>query len=125
MLYCEWLNKLIAVDRSSGLVRVSILTGTQAGGKKYEQQVLSDRQTPPRPSGKCMKCVTVLDACSGVTSPHLLVTHTPQSGFSTHRLLVYNSNGSFEDSGLEFGVEESDLPLPSERAFTSSCTQSL
>ena len=114
MLFCEWKakDKVIAVDEGSGLVRILIL---EARESKYESNICRSYSLSPSKFSQYIKCVPLLDSSEGLSSPHLLVTrvaHRPAS--SIQELLVCDEEGSFKERGLQFEVEEDDLPVPSE-----------
>lgn len=111
-MFCEWKDKVIGVGRGSGLVKIQSL---RAQEDKYEPDICRSYSLPPSKFSSCLKCVSLLDYSQGWSSPHLLVTRTAQRPASTtHELLVCDSEGSFQECGLQFEVEEDDLPVPSE-----------
>lgn len=107
-LHCEWLNRLIAIDKGSGTVRINKLTRTHSDSERFDFQIFKEDQHII--NEKCLVCQSILDSCTGWRSPHLLVAHTPQQNLTTHDLLVCTSDGYFESCGLQFAIKGADLP---------------
>lgn len=110
--HCEWLNRLITVNKSSRIITVQRLTQTHVDGK-YGVELYRETQLLP---SKCLTCENILDSHTGWRAPHLLVvTHTPQHrNFITYELLACDPSGSSEPCGLQFAVKTSDLPISDE-----------
>lgn len=106
-LFCEWLNRLIAIDKGSGTIRIKRLTQTHSNSERFDFQIFNEGQ---HINEKCLLCQNILDSCTGWRSPHLLVAHTPQQNLTTHELMVCTSDGYFESCGLQFDIKGADLP---------------
>ena len=119
----EWLDRIVSVEDSSrtisikGLRRHSSHTG---GSERYELEPFRSDQTLPSKFSRCLGCRTLLDHYTGWVSPHLLVTHhnnnhtAPLQDSTLHELLACDPQGSFEEGGLQFEVEDDVLPLEEE-----------
>lgn len=111
MCSCEWLSRVVAVDRISGTISIRKLSHAHLDTRRYHLQPFFNSQLPHTKYKKYLTCKNVLDCCTGWASPHLLVTHTPHEDCTTHELLVCGpSSGEFEACGLQFDVKEDDLP---------------
>lgn len=112
---CEWLNRLITVNRSSKIITTQRLTQTQANNRRYGLQLLEESQNLPE-FYNCLTCSIILDSCTGWRAPHLLVVagKSQHENLVTHELLACVANGSFEPCCLEFAVKRDDLPSSGE-----------
>ena len=108
-LHCEWLNRLIAIDKSSGTIRIQKLTLTHSNSERYDFQIFTESQ---HINEKCVLCQSILDSSTGWRSPHLLVALRPQQDLTTNKLLVCTSEpeGYFQSCGLQFDIKGTDLP---------------
>ena len=110
-LVCVWVDRVVIVDGSNGMVSIKRLNQTE---EVYKMQLCCDQQPLPIEFNKCITCKTVLDSSSGWRVPHLLVSRysahsVQQQNGVVHELLVCDSRGSFEPCGMEFKTES---PIP-------------
>lgn len=113
--HCEWLNRLITVNKSSRIITIQRLTQTHVVNRKYGFELYRETQPLPSEFDRCLTCETILDSHTGWRAPHLLVTCTAQHGnLVTYELLACDASGSFEPCGLQFAVKTSDLPSSDE-----------
>ena len=112
-LHCEWLNRVITVNKDSKKITIQSLSET---GARYGLEAHREIQVLSSEFDRCLTCGFILDCYTGLRAPHLLVvTHAPQyRDLVTHEILSCSPDGSFERHGLQFAVKRPDLPSSDE-----------